>query len=218
MQHSLLKKYENEVNSNAVKQDLINHMKLELDSLESSKNKVEEENVELKKRLEMLEDLETKHKSLVLDYESCKLKCKKYKNELKCFDKRFFDELEELKKNYHDSIKLNKHYEDLLYQLNKKNLIASSRKMLKKEVKFAVDGEPNEEEEYEEENDCLKSMSSEFSQFLDDYGSKTTDDNDNSINIDKLMALNETKNNKESVSDPDETLDYQLLIDQLAAD
>ena len=80
MQHTLLKKYENEVNANAVKQDLINHMKLELDSLESCKKTLEEENSELKKQSELFQDLDIKYKRLILDYEASKLKCKKYKD------------------------------------------------------------------------------------------------------------------------------------------
>ena len=213
MQHNLLKKYENEVNSNAVKQDLINHMKLELDSLESAKVNVEQENTELKMRLEAFQDFQMKHKTLVLDYESCKLKCKKYKNELKCFDKNFFDELEELKKNYQDSIKLNNHYENLLYELNRKNLIVDNRKKSKKEVKFDVD---SDQEEDEEDSERLKSISSDFSQFLDDYDSKNTDE---SIDIDNTLLSNEKKKtDNDNDSNLDETLDYQHLINQLASD
>ena len=139
MQHTLLKKYENEVNANAVKQDLINHMKLELDSLESCKKTLEEENSELKKQSELFQDLDIKYKRLILDYEASKLKCKKYKNELKCFDQSFFDELEELKLNYNESLKLNRHYETLLHNLNKKNLIVNKNESnkSKNKVKFA---------------------------------------------------------------------------------
>ncbi len=216
MQHSLLKKYENEVNSNAVKQDLINHMKLELDSLESAKNNVEQENIELRQRLETFQDLDVKHKTLVLDYESCRLKCKKYKNELKCFDKSFFDELEELKKNYEDSIKLNKHYENLLYELNRQNLIiVDKRKNAKKEVKFAIDSDLDEDEDGQV-SECLKSFSSDLSQILNDSDSKNTDD---SIDVNNFLLSNEKpQTNKDNESDLDETLDYQHLIDQLATD
>ena len=128
MQHTLLKKYENEVNSNAVKQDLINHMKLELDSLESNKNELELELNEMKKKLDYFTDLDSKHKSLVLDNESLKLKVKKYKSDLKYFDQSFFDDLEELKRKYDESIQLNKHYEKILYELNKPNLVKNNNK------------------------------------------------------------------------------------------
>lgn len=124
MQHTLLKKYENEVNANAVKQDLINHMKLELDSLESYKNQYKTENSKLQQKLD---DLEPKYKSLLLDCETFRIKCKKYKNEMKCFDKSFFDELEQLKSSYDESIKLNKHYENLLYKLNNNSLIVNKK-------------------------------------------------------------------------------------------
>lgn len=122
MQHTLLKKYEDEVNSNAVKQDLINHMKLEIDGLESKNNELEQELIELKKKLDSFADLDTKYKRLILDNESLKLKLKRYKTDLKFFDKSFFDSLEELKRRYDESIELNKHYEKLLYELKESSL------------------------------------------------------------------------------------------------
>ncbi len=142
MQHSLLKKYEDEVNSNAVKQDLINHMKIELDQLTEAVKAKEADNASLSKRLDQLDELEAKLKTLLLDYEACKKKCRNYKAELKCFDEKFFEELEDLKYNFYESIKLNKHYERLLFKLNKEDLIVSAedeskkRKKKKNRVKF----------------------------------------------------------------------------------
>lgn len=140
MQHNLLKKYEDEVNSNAVKQDLINHMKLELDQLNEVVKKSELEKSELMKRIGQLDELETSFKSMLLDYENCRIKCRKYKAELKCFDEKFFDELEDLKYNFYESIKLNKHYENLLFKLNKNELMVDTGSQKpKNRVKFAAD-------------------------------------------------------------------------------
>ena len=147
MQHNLLKKYEDEVNSNAVKQDLINHMKLEIDQLNQTVKKSESENGELMKRLSQLDELEASFKSMLLDYENCRLKCKKYKAELKCFDEKFFDELEDLKYNFYESIKLNKHYENLLFKLDKSELMIDpdTKQKKKNRVKFAANSEVDTE-------------------------------------------------------------------------
>ena len=147
MQHNLLKKYEYEVNSNAVKQDLINHMKLEIDQLNQTVKKSESENGELMKRLSQLDELEASFKSMLLDYENCRLKCKKYKAELKCFDEKFFDELEDLKYNFYESIKLNKHYENLLFKLDKSELMIDpdTKQKKKNRVKFAANSEVDTE-------------------------------------------------------------------------
>ena len=147
MQHNLLKKYEEEVNSNAVKQDLINHMKLEIDQLNQTVKKSESENGELMKRLSQLDELEASFKSMLLDYENCRLKCKKYKAELKCFDEKFFDELEDLKYNFYESIKLNKHYENLLFKLDKSELMIDpdTKQKKKNRVKFAANSEVDTE-------------------------------------------------------------------------
>jgi hypothetical protein len=147
MQHNLLKKYEDEVNSNAVKQDLINHMKLEIDQLNHTVKKSESENGELMKRLSQLDELEASFKSMLLDYENCRLKCKKYKAELKCFDEKFFDELEDLKYNFYESIKLNKHYENLLFKLDKSELMIDpdTKQKKKNRVKFAANSEVDTE-------------------------------------------------------------------------
>jgi hypothetical protein len=199
MQHTLLKKYENEVNANAVKQDLINHMKLELDSLESCKKTLEEENSELKKQSELFQDLDIKYKRLILDYEASKLKCKKYKNELKCFDQSFFDELEELKLNYNESLKLNRHYETLLHNLNKKNLIVNKNESNKSKnrVKFAL--------EEHDDDECFKTMSTEFNTSLDYFDINNTNE---SVEMDKQLLNEDFK--------LDSDLDYQQLIEQLS--
>lgn len=125
------------MNSSAVKQDLINHMKLELDQLTETVKRSEVEKTELMKRIDQLDELETSFRSMLLDYENCRMKCKKYKAELKCFDEKFFDELEDLKYNFYESIKLNKHYENLLFKLNKNELMLDANQKPKNRVKFA---------------------------------------------------------------------------------
>jgi hypothetical protein len=117
-------------------------MKIELDQLTEAVKGKEAENASLSKRLDQLDELEAKLKTLLLDYEACKKKCRNYKAELKCFDEKFFEELEDLKYNFYESIKLNKHYERLLFKLNKEDLIVSAedeskkRKKKKNRVKF----------------------------------------------------------------------------------
>ena len=149
MQHNLLKKYENEVNDNAVKQDLINHMKIELDQLAEKSQQQAIENAEHVKRLGQLDELELNFKSLLLDYESCKIKCKKYKRELECFDEKFFDELEDLKYNFSEAVKLNKHYEKILFELKKND----TNKSGKHRVKFALDFSGDEKNLSESDNE-----------------------------------------------------------------
>ena len=46
---------------------------------------------------------------------------------MKFNDKSFFDELEQLISSYGESIKLNKHYENLLYKLNNNSLIVNKK-------------------------------------------------------------------------------------------
>jgi len=138
MQHNLLKKYEDEVNANTVKQDLINHMQLELDQLVAKCKEFESEIADLKHRNQELDQVESKYKTLIIDYESSKLKCKKYKEELKCFDENFFDEIEDLKYNYAEAVKLNRHYEDLLFKLQQENLVVQKQEKKKNRVKFTL--------------------------------------------------------------------------------
>lgn len=159
MQHNLLKKYEEEVNSNAVKQDLINHMKLELDQLNETVKKLEVEKAELMKRIDQLDELETSFKSMLLDYENCRMKCKKYKAELKCFDEKFFDELEDLKYNFYESIKLNKHYENLLFKLNKNELMLDPNQKPKNRVKFADEMSNGHEAKKKKKGDKTRRLS-----------------------------------------------------------
>lgn len=160
MQHNLLKRYEDEVNSNAVKQDLINRMKIELDQLEANCKSYQTELSDLKVKLEDMSQLEVKQKSLVIDLETYKMKCQKYKQELSCFDDTFFNEIEDLKYNYHEAIKLNKYYE----QLSKdKELKPGCKKVSKKNnrVKFDLD-ESNEMKAFSD------SIINEFGEFGND--------------------------------------------------
>jgi hypothetical protein len=70
--------------------------------------------------------LDAKHRSLLLDLESCKIKCDKYKQSLKYFDDNFFNEIESLKKRHDEAVKLNKYYEYLLFRGDKDNLILNN--------------------------------------------------------------------------------------------
>lgn len=138
MQHNLLKKYEDEVNLNAVKQDLINKMKIELDQYEVKVKEYELQFSDLRSKAEELEKLETKQKSLLIDLETYKVKCQKYKEELKHFDDDFFDEIEKLKNKYDEAVKLNKYYEKFLSEKDLFYLIADNKQCAKKKnrVKF----------------------------------------------------------------------------------
>jgi hypothetical protein len=175
MQHNLLKKYQDEVNANTVKQDLINHMNLELDEYEEKCKSFLMQIDELKQRLESLINLEDKYKHLLIDHEELKIKCKTYKNELKCFDDKFFEEIEDLKYNYAESVKLNKYYEFVLSQMKKNTFentledsTSNDRKKDKHHVKFVDINQSIDEDEEEEEDskneDYEKSQSSSDSE------------------------------------------------------
>ena len=171
MQHNLLKKYQDEVNANTVKQDLINHMNLELEEYETKCKNFLMQIDELKQRLELMINLEDKYKKLLIDHEELKIKCKTYKNELKCFDEKFFEEIEDLKYNYAESVKLNKYYEFVLNQMKRKknceNMLqdsSNSDDMIKEKhhVKFVdIDQSSNDEEEEKEEDSKYQQSSSD---------------------------------------------------------
>jgi hypothetical protein len=108
MQHSLLKKYEDEVNRNAVNDDLIRRMKFELDEqMERIKQlELERQNSKLKN--------EEKIKKMKLQLETYKSKCNNFKKILRCFDGKFFDEIEVFKSELEEQRRLNNYYETLL--------------------------------------------------------------------------------------------------------
>lgn len=115
MQHDLLKKYEDEVNMGAVKQGLINQLKLELEKSENVCKSYENELIDLRSQLEELEALKKQNRSLKIDLEGIKLKYETCQKELDFFDEDFFDEIKTLKCKYRDALKLNKYYENLLF-------------------------------------------------------------------------------------------------------
>ena len=239
MQHSLLKKYENEVNSNAVKQDLINHMKIELDQLTEKCERQSADNTQLMKRVDKLDELEVSFKSMLLDYEACRIKCKKYKAELKCFDEKFFDELEDLKYNFYESIKLNKHYENLLFKLNKNDLIIDPEKKLKTKnrVKFASDKNEHDIDEFQRKSkamtrDFKKQRLSDLKQSFESMNRSFKSENGASFNYDSFdfdcdvdNKLNDSdleatldgakSSNFEDYDNENESLEYQDLIRKL---
>ena len=204
MQHSLLKKYENEVNSNAVKQDLINHMKLEIDELTDKCKNSDAERSELLSRISQLDELEMSFKSMLLDYETCKIKCKKYKSELKCFDEKFFDELEDMKFNYHKAIKMNKHYENLLMKMNKTDLVVVKEgKKPKNKVKFDKSSKEHDIDDYQ--NECGKSFETELCESSSECHINSSSEN-SSFNYEDYLDDNEIN----------QTLEYNDLIEQLS--
>jgi hypothetical protein len=171
MQHNLLKKYQDEVNANTVKQDLINHMNLELEEYESKCKSFLMQIDELKQKLEQMISLEDKYKNLLIDHEELKIKCRTYKNELKCFDEKFFEEIEDLKYNYAESVKLNKYYEFVLNQVKKNNCEKmlkdrsnDDKKKEKHRVKFVDINQSTDEEEDNKNEDYEKSHSSSDSE------------------------------------------------------
>lgn len=136
MQHNLLKKYEDEVNMSAVKQGLINQLKIELDKSESRCKSYETQLAELKPKFDEVKRLEKQNKTLKIDVESYKLKYEKCKKELAFFDEQFFQEIDNLKSKYGEAVKLNKYYENLLFNTNQ----FDQNKLKKKNnrVKFAI--------------------------------------------------------------------------------
>lgn len=149
MHHNLLKKYEEEVNAGAVKQDLIQRMKSEIDELDGKCKAYENRIASLNTQLENMQCLESRYKSLEIDLASVKMKCDKYKKSLSRFDDSFFAEIEALKKRHDESVNLNKYYEYLLFRSDKENLILKNLKEKKNRVKFA------DEQVDSLTNDCL---------------------------------------------------------------
>ncbi len=229
MQHNLLKKYEDEVNSNAVKQDMINHMKIELDQLNEAIMTKETQNRGLLKRLEKLDDLEDKIKTLLMDYEACKKKCKKYKAELRCFDEKFFDELEDLKYSFYESIKLNKHYERLLFNLKKEDLAVENseshikKKNIKNKVKFANNCErlaknTTNNIHFDELKQSLESINRRFKESLRNLECNDVS-TDETVNDSEVVSSFQDKFKFEGyLSDKDNsTPDYNYLIKNLTS-
>jgi hypothetical protein len=139
MQQTLLQKYEQEVNMNAVKQSLINQMKLELDKCESACKTYENEMATLKSNMQDYARVKAANRSLKLDLESYKVKYEKYKRELDFFDDDFFIEIESLKDKYNEAVKMNKYYESILFKTNQINKINSKKKSSNNKVKFSAD-------------------------------------------------------------------------------
>ena len=209
MHHNLLKKLENEVNDNTVKQDLINHMKLELDQLEAKCVKYETNIESLYAKIEKLKETDLQNKKLSIELESFKIKCQKYKNELKFFDEKFFEEIEDLKFKYCEAVKLNKHYEKILMD-NQKDVNKST---VKNRVKFAIDND----------SDILKSESEKVSEKTNEYNQFDSLDLDDLININNNLDSKVTnKEDEPEITNFDldldlclnETLDINTLLDQ----
>ncbi|CAF0827711.1 unnamed protein product [Brachionus calyciflorus] len=114
MQQNLLKKYEDEVNSNAVKLDLINKMKVELDQYAKKCKTTEIELNNLRLKIDSLHQIEIKYKQLIIDLAAYKLKCNRYEQQMKLFDDDFLKDIENLKNKYDETLQLNKHYVRLL--------------------------------------------------------------------------------------------------------
>jgi hypothetical protein len=209
MHHNLLKKLENEVNDNTVKQDLINHMKLELDQLEAKCVKYENNIESLYAKIEKLKETDLQNKKLSIELESFKIKCQKYKNELKCFDEKFFEEIEDLKFKYCEAVKLNKHYEKILMDSQKD----ANKSMVKNRVKFAIDND----------SDILKSESEKVPEKTNEFNQFDSLDLDDLININNNLDSKVTnKEDEPEITNFDldldlclnETLDINTLLDQ----
>ena len=143
-------------------------MKIELDQLGDKCSEYETEIDTLTKNLKNFNELEIKNKKLMIELEKYKLKYQKYKNELKCFDEKFFDEIEDLKYNYYESLKLNKYYVNLLVEQHKRDLILSKPKKQKNRVKFAMDfkeTQSKKNEQSDEEDNRSLNDSNDFDVF-----------------------------------------------------
>lgn len=114
MQQSLLKKYEDEVNSNAVRLNLINKMKVELEKYESKCKYYEDELNNMRKKIDNLHELENKNKQLSIEMESYKLKYQSCQESLKLFDDDFFYDIENLKNNYDKVVRINSEYKKII--------------------------------------------------------------------------------------------------------
>ena len=179
----------------------------------------------------------------MIELEKYKLKYQKYKSELKCFDEKFFDEIEDLKYNYYESLKLNKYYEGLLVEQQKRELILAKPKKQKNRVKFAMDFKEaqtrNEQTEDDEENGSLNDSNDldVFKQLKNSYNlsncnfdlenynelefsldKQNVDENkarrrSDSFDLSELINLNMDINNRKSQMDQENADNVELSVD-----
>lgn len=109
----MLKKYEKELNSNSVNKVTIDRLRIENNDLINKCKQLEKEKLHL---LEKTTNLDYKLKNnLMRKLEKYKDKYKKCLNELRNFDEKFFDEIEDVKYYLNESLKLNEYYERMLH-------------------------------------------------------------------------------------------------------
>lgn len=119
----------------AVKQGLINQLKIDLDECKRNSISYETEINDLKSGNDELEKLRKQNRTLRIDLEAMKLKYDQFRKELEFFDDDFLDEIKTLKKKYDDALKLNKYYENLLFYSDKH----ASKLNTRNKVKFVDD-------------------------------------------------------------------------------
>ena len=115
--NNLLKRHEKEIYSNAIDKVTIDRLKVELNELEVKCKKLEKEKLDLLQKQTKL-DYNTKVNDLIAKLKEYKIKYKKCLGELRCFDEKFFDEIEDIKYYLQESLKLNDYYEGILHISN----------------------------------------------------------------------------------------------------
>ena len=172
-------------------------------------------------KIETLRDAEIKLKKITIELESYKLKCQKYKNELKCFDEKFFEEIEDLKYKYSEAVKLNKHYENILVENKHRPNPKQNRHhttKTKNRVKFAMDREPDVGNEGNLSNDFNGSILAEENKETFEEEQFNSLDLSDLINLNNKLDLNGGKSDDDADLDLDlclnESIDIKYLIDQ----
>jgi hypothetical protein len=137
------------MNFNSVNKVTIDRLKAELNELEIKCKSLEKDKLVLLEKQTSL-DYGIKN-NLLTKLKVYKIKYKKCLNELKCFDGKFFEEIEDIKYYLQESLKLNEYYENLLHISN-----GEGRQMSQKYEKLSIfkkvncnDDRPGSEEEEE---------------------------------------------------------------------
>ncbi len=189
-----------------MKQDLINHMSLELQDYEAKCGQQSKQIDELRSILDSASDFEAKYNKLIIDYESVKFKCQKYKKELKCFDEKFFDEIEDLKYNYNQAVQLNKHYEEVLLRLhsNKGGLSLNNTSNVKSKKKNKV--KFNFEDDKNRSDDCSDDELKYLIKLKEHYDKNSTTSKDENYDSDRKVEFSDSE-----YFDQDENMDSDEL-------
>ena len=151
----MLKRHEKEINANAIQKVTIDRLRADINDLESKCKTLEKDKLDLLQKQTKM-DYNEKTIDLMNKLKYYKNKYKKCLSELKCFDEKFFEEIEDIKYFLQESLKLNEYYENLLHVSN-----GEGRKMSEKFKKMSIFVKnKNEDPKNTRESDVVKSIES----------------------------------------------------------